>query len=85
MKNDMKRQRNTVVNRVCDAACLELGEDPVPQQTVNNVLQRIISKPIIYKNSFPPIKQAFVFQRKVRHVEDIIVTRDTTNLGKSRR
>ena len=85
MNNDMKRQRNTVVNEVCDAACLELGEDPVTQQTVNNVLQRIISKPIIYKNSFPPIKQAFVFQRKVRHVEDIIVTRDTTNLGKSRR
>ena len=70
-----------MVNGVCDTACLELGRDPVTQMTVANFLQRIVSKPIIYENEFPPRKQAFISQRQVKYVEDIIVTRGMENLG----
>ena len=38
---------------LCDKACLELGLDPVPKQTVLNVLQSIGRKPITYENDFP--------------------------------
>ena len=37
----------------CDEACLELGLDPVPKETIFNVLQRICRKPITYENAFP--------------------------------
>ena len=37
----------------CDEACLELGFDPVPKQTVFNVLRRIGRKPITYENALP--------------------------------
>ena len=66
-----------MVNGVCDAACSELGEDPVPRITGANCLQRIGSKPISYENYCPPINQALILQRQVKYVEDIIVTRDT--------
>ena len=46
----MERRSNTELNEVYDAACLELGEDNVPRQTVINCLQSIGSKPITYKN-----------------------------------
>ena len=36
----------------CDEACLELGLDPVPKQTVFNALRRIGRKPITYDNVF---------------------------------
>ena len=48
LKKALDRRRNTAVNGVCDAACLELGEDPVPRITVANFLQRIGSKPITF-------------------------------------
>ena len=40
---------------MCDEDCLESVEDPVPQSTVFNCLQRIFSKSITYKNEFPKI------------------------------
>ena len=36
-----ERQRNPSANGVCDAAFLELGKDPVSQQTVTNCLKMI--------------------------------------------
>ena len=66
-----------MVNGVCDAACLKLGENPVTQQAVANCLQSIGSKPITYENAFPPINQALISQSHVNYVEDILVTRDT--------
>ena len=44
----------------CDEACLELGLDPVPKQTVFNVLRRIFRKPITYENVFPEKKRALL-------------------------
>ena len=41
-------RRNPEVSRVCDAACLYLGNDPVPRMTVTNFLQSIGSKLIIF-------------------------------------
>ena len=81
----MERRINSGVKRVCDETCLELGKDTVPQQTVTNSLQRIVSKPIAYKNAFPPRKQALLLQRQLKCVEDIIVTRYMANLGVTRR
>ena len=34
LNKSMERRRNPAVNGVCDAACLDLGEDTVPRQTV---------------------------------------------------
>ena len=56
-KKSLERRRNLEVNGVCDAACLELGKNPVPPMTVINCLQRIGSKPITYKNALPPRNQ----------------------------
>ena len=67
------------------ADCLDLGEDTVPRITVANCFQSIGINPITYENSFPPRKQALVSQRQVNYVEYMIVTRDTANLGISRR
>ena len=67
----------------CAEACLELGLDPVPKQTVFNVLQRIGRKPITYENAFPMKKRALLSENQVKYVEDIIVKRDTANLGMS--
>ena len=80
----MERQRNSAVSGVCNAACLELGKDPVPWKTVTNFLKSIDSKLITCKNSSPPINQAFIFQSQVNYVEDVFFTRDTANLGISR-
>ena len=38
LKKVLERRRNPVVNGVYDAACLELGRDPVTQMTVANFL-----------------------------------------------
>ena len=70
---------------MCDTACLDLGEYHVPQKIVTNCLQSIGNKSITYKNASPQRKQAFPSQRQVIYVEDIIVTRDTTNFGISNR
>ena len=60
---------------MCAEACLGLGEDPVPQMTVENCLKIIGSKPIMFENASPLIKQAFLSQRQVKYVEDIICYR----------
>ena len=44
----------------CDEAWLDLGFDPVPKQTVSNVLYLIVRKPIIYDNDFPMKKREFI-------------------------
>ena len=69
----------------CDEACLELGFDPVPKQTVFNVLRRIGSKPITYDNVFPEKKRSLLPNFQVKYVEDVIIKRDTENLVVSRK
>ena len=64
-------------------ACLDLGIDRVPRQTIFNVLRRIGRKPITYENVFPDKKRALLSNSQVKYVEDIIIKRDTANLGKS--
>ena len=64
---------------------MELGFDPVPKQTVFNFLWRIGRKPITYENAFPLKNRALLSENRVKYVEDIIVIRDTTNLGVSRK
>ena len=54
LKKAMGRHRNTVLNGVCEADCLELDEDTVTQQTVNICLQTIVNKLVTYENYFPP-------------------------------
>ena len=65
----------------CGESFLKLGLDPVPKKTIFNVLQRIGRKRITYENSFPMKNAALLSERQVKYVEDIIVKRDTENLG----
>ena len=69
----------------CDVDFLKLGLDQVPKQTVFNVLRRIGRKPITNKNVFPDKKRALLSNSQVNYVEDIIIKRDTANLGMSRK
>ena len=69
----------------CDVVFLELGLDPVPKQTVFNVLRRNGRKPITHKNVFPEKKISLLSNLQVKYVEDIIIKRDTANLGMSRK
>ena len=48
-------------------------------------LQRIDRKPITYENNFPIKKSLLLSERQVNYVDDIIVKRDTANLGMSRK
>ena len=66
-------------------ACLELGLDRFPKQTVFNVLRRIGRKPITYENFFPDKKRALISNLQVKYVEDIIIKRERVNLGMSRK
>ena len=75
----------TYLRGQCDESCLELGLDPVPQQTVFNVLQNIGRKLITYDNSFHMKKRALLPENQLNYVEDIIGKRDTANLGVSRK
>ena len=59
-------------------------EDLVTRTKVNNCLQRIGSDTITFENAPSLRKQELLFQRQVKYVEDIIITRDTANLGISR-
>ena len=68
-----------------DEACLELGLDRFHKQTVFNVLRKICRKPITYDNVFLDKKRALLSNSQVKYVEDIIITRDTGNLGMSRK
>ena len=58
---------------------------PVTKQTVFNVLHRIFRKKITYENVYPMKKRKFLPERQVNYVEDIIVKKDTANLGMSRK
>ena len=69
----------------CGEACLGLGFDPVPKKTVFNALRRIDRKPITYENVFPVNKRSLLSEIQVKYVEDIIIKRDTANLGMSRK
>ena len=64
---------------------MELGLDPVPKQTVFNILRRIGRKPITYDNVFPEKKRSLLSNSQVKYVEDIIIKIDTENLGMSRK
>ena len=81
----MEIRRKPAVDGLCDESCLELCKYPVPLIIVVNCLQRIGRKPITYNNAFPVSKRAFLLQIKLKYVEDIIVTRDTANIGMSRK
>ena len=50
----------------CDEACLELGLDTVPKQTLLNILQRIVRKPITYENIFPEKKRSLLTNLQVK-------------------
>ena len=69
----------------CDIDCLGLGLDPVPKQTVLNVLRRIGRKPITYENIFTEKKRSLLSNLQVKYVEDIIIKIDAANLGMSRK
>ena len=57
LKEALVNSRYPSLRGNCDEACLELGFDPVPKQTVLNVLHRIGRKPITYENVFPAKKR----------------------------
>ena len=59
--------------------------DTFPKQTIFNVLQNIGSNPITYENALIIKKRALLLENQVNYVEDIIVKRDTANLGISRK
>ena len=61
------------------------GFDPFPKQTVFNVLQRIGRKLITYENVFPDKKRALLSNSQVKYVEGVIIKRDTSNQGMSRK
>ena len=74
-----------MVNGVSDEACLGLSKYPVPWSTVVNCLKGIGNKPIEKNNAFLMSKKALLSKRQVKYIEDIIVTRDRSNLGMSRK
>ena len=59
--------------------------DPVPKQTILNVLQRIGRKRITYENAFPRNNRAFLSEIQIKYVADIIVKRELENLGTQRK
>ena len=77
--------RYTYLRGQCGEACLELGLDTVPKQTVFTFLRRIVRKPITYENVFPEKNISLLSNLQVNYVEDIIIERDTSNLGMSRK
>ena len=84
-KEALVNSRYPSLRGLCDEACLELGLDPVPKQTVLNVSTRIVRKPITYDNVFPEKKRSLLSNSQVKYVEDIILKRYTENLGISRK
>ena len=68
----------------CDEGFGGVGLNPVHKQTIFNVLQRIGSKPVTYKNAFPMKKKTLLLENQVKYVEDMIVKIYTANLGMSR-
>ena len=64
---------------------MEIGLNPIPKQTIFNILQRIVRKPITYENTFPMKSRSLPPEIQVKYVKDIIIKRDTENLGMSRK
>ena len=60
LKEYLVKSRYPYLRGQCDVACLELGLDRVPKQTVFNVLRGISRKPITYYNVFPDKKRALL-------------------------
>ena len=85
MKKYLVNSLYPAVRLQCDEYYLELGLDIVPKKIVFNVLQRIGRKLITYENVFPDKKRALLSNLQVNYVEDIIIKRDTVNLGMSRK
>ena len=85
VKEDLVNSQYLYLRRQCDEACLELGFYPGPKQTLFNVLRRIVRKPITYDNVFSVKKRSLLSEIQVKYVEDIIIKRDTANLGMSRK
>ena len=81
----MERLRNPALDGVCNGLYLELGKDPITRLTVVNCLKIIGSKPITHKNAFLLRYRTLLLERQVNYVEDVAVTRDTENLGVSRK
>ena len=81
----MANSRYPSLRGKCNEACLELGLDPVLEQKLLNVLQRIGRKTITYKNFFPEKKRSLLSNSQVNYVEDIIIKRETEKLGMSRK
>ena len=84
MKIALENRKTPVVNWVCGKAYLELGKDSITWSTLDHFLLRIVRKPIVYKNSLPMSKPVLLSQSNIKYIEDIIITRDTVNLGMSR-
>ena len=85
LKDALVKSRDPNYRGRWDVACLDLGIDRVPRQTIFNVLRRIGRKPITYENFFPDNNRALLSNWQVKCVEDIIIKRDTANLGMSRK
>ena len=85
LKRALENSQYPSLRGQCDEACLKLGLDPVHKQTVFNVLRRIGRKPITYENVFPVKKRSLLSEIQVKYMEDIIIKRDTANLGMSRK
>ena len=81
LKKYLERLRNPTVYGVCDERYLGFGKDTVPRMTAVIFLKSIGGKPITYDNTFPLRKRAFLLQKKVNYVEDIIFTRDMEKYG----
>ena len=52
---------------------------------MTNCLQRIVIRSISFENAFHLGNKKLLSKHQVNYVEDIIVTRDTSNIGMSRR
>ena len=85
LKEALVKSRDPYFRGQWDVACLDLGIDRVPRQTIFNVLRRIGRKPITYENVFPDKKRALLSNSQVKYVEDIIIKRDIANIGMSRK
>ena len=85
MKKSLELHSNTKLEREWDEGYLELGKDPITRLTVVNCLKIIGSKPIPHKNAFLLRYRTLLLERQVNYVEDVAVTRDTENLGVSRK
>ena len=85
LKEALVNSRYTSLRGKCGEACLELGLDKVPKKKLFTVLLRIVRKPITYENVFPEKNISLLSNLQINYVEDIIIERDTANLGMSRK